>query len=774
MERAPAVAGQSSPAPARASVPVGLLVLALLGPFTAGRSMADAEPAPTGAPALEARPPLDAQADRFSSPEPGVWSLIGNVVLRSGEILLQADEVRYDTATRSGEAKGSVLFVVAGTRVSGRTLVFDLDDHTAELTETTGYLEQGLIFRARRVQQLDRDRLRFESGFFTACVQPVPYWSFRVTSGVIVRDRYVHLYNMVLKAGPIPVFYSPWLAFPIKPDRSTGLLLPQFGSSQRLGTSIGNAFFWALRRNQDATFMVDAFSGGSLGGGLEYRFLPNPLGGGVFNGYLIDEEDPEGGDPERRRWNVRFRERQDFHHGGRFLADIDLVSDPDYYLDYARDLDRGSDPAALSRAEYVLTRGFVFFAGRLERREQFFSDATVLQTRLPEAELRMRSRRLGSTPFYLAFDGSASLLEKEAPGFPTGSYGRIDIFPALSAPWAPLPWLNVTPTLRLRETYYTRGLEPGPPPVFGDSQERGFLQFSLETLGPRLSRVGTRADGTGKWRTTIEPRLTYRYQTSPDAEENLRVPVFDEIDALPADLNEIEYGVVSRLFARRLARTDHGTVPTPAPEGSPPVATLPPLLSSPVEIASLSVTQRHSFMAPLSFDLEGVDTDNDGLADATTAVAESRFSPIGFAARYNPAVSASLDARLQWDVLEDTVLAASVSAGLFDPRLGFLSTSYVFRNGLDGLAADSTQLRLTGGTSFLQHRMALAVSMSYDLEQRVLQDQRYRLGYDTQCCGFAVEVLDRDYVGTDQREFRFVVNLRGIGNFLDLQGGGSR
>ena len=55
-----------------------------------------------------------------------------------------------------------------------------------------------------------------------------------------------------------------------------------------------------------------------------------------------------------------------------------------------------------------------------------------------------------------------------------------------------------------------------------------------------------------------------------------------------------------------------------------------------------------------------------------------------------------------------------------------------------------------------------------------LQDARYRFGYDTQCCGFAIEILDRNFVGTKQQEFRFVINLRGIGNFLDLRGGAGR
>ena len=65
------------------------------------------------------------------------------------------------------------------------------------------------------------------------------------------------------------------------------------------------------------------------------------------------------------------------------------------------------------------------------------------------------------------------------------------------------------------------------------------------------------------------------------------------------------------------------------------------------------------------------------------------------------------------------------------------------------------------------------MSLNYDATLSRLQDQRYRIGYDTQCCGLAFEILERDFIGTEQREFRFVLNLRGIGNFIDLQGGGA-
>jgi hypothetical protein len=444
----------------------------------------------------------------------------------------------------------------------------------------------------------------------------------------------------------------------------------------------------------------------------------------------------------------------------------------------------------------------------VERREQFFAFNDVIQSRLPEAELRLRSRRLGSSPLYLSLESSAALLDKQAPGFPDGGYGRVDIFPTLSVPLSPAPWLDLTPTLRLRETYYTRALDPeqsgpGQDGAFGDSLSREFLQFELQALGPRLTRIFFDEAGRGRRKSTIEPRLAYRYQTAPPELDTARVPQFDEIDILPGDLNEVEYGVVTRLFARKTSRTaddeeEEGdqagregvpaspAVVAPAAPGLPgEVAagndwSLPrpgldatgQLTTSPVEVVNVSLTQRYSFDRSLSFDQEFQDTTGDGFPDTLAVVDESSFSPVTLAARLNPSTLTSVDARLSYDVLEQKVARASVSAGLYSLRRGFLNATWFFTNDLEGLDFNDSRLRVSGGTSFLRHKLSVAVSLNYDAGLQKLQDQRYRFGYDTQCCGIALEVLDRDFIGTQQREFRFVLNLRGLGNFLDLQAGG--
>ena len=71
-------------------------------------------------------------------------------------------------------------------------------------------------------------------------------------------DHYTVLRNAIFSVKGVPMLYLPFLYYPTKKDdRATGFLIPTYGSSTLRGQSIHNAFFWAIDRSQDATFMHD-------------------------------------------------------------------------------------------------------------------------------------------------------------------------------------------------------------------------------------------------------------------------------------------------------------------------------------------------------------------------------------------------------------------------------------------------------------------------------------------------------------------------------------
>ena len=189
----------------------------------------------------------------------------------------------------------------------------------------------------------------------------------------------------------------------------------------------------------------------------------------------------------------------------------------------------------------------------------------------------------------------------------------------------------------------------------------------------------------------------------------------------------------------------------------------------PVEILSLEFRQFRS----LNTDLRSEDFDEDGVldpgedTDANGILDRSRYSALEMIGRFNPGPGASVDLRGSWDPLFDQLSELSLSGNLYSPtaRSAF---SIVRRAGVGPLDETRTQFRIAAGVALWSGKVRLDAEGTYDLELKQVPDQRYRVEYYTQCCGFLADYLQRDFTALTRREFRFTIDLRGIGKLFDL------
>ena len=91
---------------------------------------------------------FEAHADSMRALTRDQFELSGNVTFRSGGMLLQADRLVYDRVARTGQAEGNVLYAQGGGRLAGDRITFNVLKNTAVVINATGYLDQGIIFRA--------------------------------------------------------------------------------------------------------------------------------------------------------------------------------------------------------------------------------------------------------------------------------------------------------------------------------------------------------------------------------------------------------------------------------------------------------------------------------------------------------------------------------------------------------------------------------------------------------------------------------------------------
>jgi len=818
------------------------------------------------------------------------------VDIRCGDLRLQADLVRYIPSTHDVHAEGNVVLDQTRVRITADSLDYNLETGTGQFINARGYAEPTIMFEAARVEQTSKDTLILEDASFTACTQPTPYWSFKIGRGILRLDDYAYLHDLSFKVGKATVFWTPYLVWPIKTDRVSGLLFPEFGFSNRSGTIVSEAWYWAMNRSMDATVFFDYMSKSGYGSGLEYRYVPSDTGRGRFSGYYIrDQVAKEENDPgvPVDRWVIDYEHQQNLGSEWRFVATANFVSDFDYYLDFERDIRVSSLPQAISKAYLTRNWGFYSLNAWAERREQLVQEpvqptvygqpilstveTTIVRWVAPEIEFRSRRQRIGPSPFFIGLESTIDHLDK---GETDTSYGRADIYPQVTSQLSPVPWIDINANASVRDTYYTRsqavdlgcdnlpdtgdygegnGLEDierdndpvgvfgpeddlgcdnvqGPPFDWGENNQvrdrertvvvdedldRRLYQAGLTVIGPKVSRIfdTPHSDFSPQYKNTIEPTLRYTYVSSIK-NPTLIIP-FDEIDTVPGKSNRLTYGFTTRLYARRPVTSvsemgfdaqaapgatgslqdalaemlrksqedrareaadragDAATTAPAAGAGTAPGAVDAggaPILNT-IEVATLEIVQDYSFLGPLS---------------VSAALDEKRpISPVRGTLRINPSINTSIDLRTSFDVLFRQVRDASLSANLRAPGRGFIDVTWTMARDLEGKALeeqglafatpfDRSQIGLTGEATLFARRLLMGFQINYEMGdilpgQPRMRDQRYRAGYNTQCCGFQFEYLNRNFSGTDQEEFRFLINLKGVGNVVDFHqrtGGG--
>jgi len=756
----------------------------------------------------------------------------GEVTIESAGGRIQADRITFRDR-HIVEAEGNVLVVWEQNRISGTSMVYDMgipDDPDPSKRIARGVIENAIgqvdpefFFQARRVETIGDDRVILHHAQVTTCTQPVPYWSFHVSKAKIRIDGYAHLFNLRPAIGKVPFFYLPYLLWPVKRDRAPGLLFPEFGTTTSRGRLVSIPLFVPLGPSADVTFMPQYYTIAGWGLGAKIRAVPNRDGYAEATGqYIWDEVEGRG------RYRALFKQTQTFLNGFRMVSDVDIVSDFDYYTDYVRNLTYSSSPTSLGRMSFTRSGKWTSLLVKEEYREQLFAPTftnpapTLVQSTLPEIQWRGRSTRLGKSPLFISFVSSYDNIRQVGDRIDV-DYMRVDASPQISLPWSPRAWVDITPSIAYRSTYWTR--YQAPPPVGSEQATiienglwRNLLGASLDIRGPKFFRIfqkEAKPDKDGnpgkakKYKNTIEPRVLYTYQQAFDRQSD--IIIYDEVDRFGITANTLSYGLASRIIGQReraapeaegstgekilipegesgklreavsATREQESELQPPAP--APAAAETAPL--EPVEIASVELAQTYSINAKAS----SIDRNGDGIIDES-----SSFSAVTLSGRYNPKTYANFSFVARYDVLFDSISEVSLS-GNFRERLARGLFSAVYHPGLGQQATqvavpcpdplqtgcfvtvftdreDATQIRFQGDFGPLLGRLRLGMDATYNVspqpDEKHLPYQRWRMEYYTQCCGFLAEYLQYNYSTDPRKEFRFAVDLRGIGKLFDF------
>ena len=506
--------------------------------------------------------------------------LSGTVEIEHQDYRLRADAVEVDLVTQDVIAIGNVILDQGPRRLSGKTMTFNLESETGTLTDASAFVDPDYYFTGREISKVGPDVYTVEDGVFTACDQEVPDWSFRLGQARVEVEGYAYIKNARLNVKKAPIFYTPYLVYPTKTERARGLLIPNFGYSERRGTYLGMAYFQPLGRSYDTTVYLDGYSEGYVGIGNELRYAPTQGTAGELESYVIRDEETDDW-----RWRVDLdHESRDLPYGMRGVIDWTEYSDFQFFRDFERDFDRNSLRFEESKAFLTGNWGTHLVNLQVTDRETFSGDRINLDRQLPALEYRLRSTPIVETPIfdaplYLSVTSSLAGIQVDRSATYDATYQRVDLFPQVSLPIEPAPWLSLSLNAAGRATYWTDSLETDADVVAatgssfsGESLTRTATSYGAELIGPSISKVFDAAIGPfGRFKHLIEPRVTYSY--NDEFEDQNRVPSFDSVDRLFSG-NVARLSLINRLKAKPADEEEGGAAR---------------------EILTFELTQRYSF-----------------------------------------------------------------------------------------------------------------------------------------------------------------------------------
>jgi LPS-assembly protein len=688
------------------------------------------------------------------------YVLDDGVEIRYQDLVVTARRAEVDARTKVVTAEGDVVLDQGPRRLAGDTLTFDLGTKTGTLTHASAYVSPGYIMQGEEISKVGEDVYTLTDGSFTSCEQEVPAWSFKLGRARVRVDGYAKVKNASMRVKKVPVFYLPYILWPVKEERTSGFLLPQPGYSSRRGPSLSLAYYQTLGRSYDTTVEVDLYGEEYFGLGNEFRYRPTDQTTGNLVAYVISDPEAEAGEDDVR-WKVDWQHRtRDLPFGLRGVVDFQDFSDFDFFREFERDFNQTS-------LRFLDSRGYV--SGNwgpqslnilVNQRETFITaDRTVTLSKLPEIEYRLRPTKLGPTPLYLTVDSSLDYLSLDRNESYRGDYFRGNLFPQLTLPLRVAPWLNVSLSAGERFTYYGDSLRTDAELLELPAEERDRFRgetltravpfAGAEVVGPSFSRI---FEGSARrFKHVIEPRFTYTFADAFD--DQIRIPIFDEVDGLTSD----HIGRVSlsnRILAKPVAR--EGEEDAPAGGGSAR------------EMLLFELSQAFSFDEDRPLQRGNVLDVIDGIE--TTRPVTRSAGPIVALLRYNPRETLSLKTQVNYNTLFSEIESTQVS-GFVGRGVNTLGLTWFTRTLPDVSETVGNQVRLTGSVGILPNRLRVQGQINYDLEQSLLQQQRYILDYTGSCYGLRFEV--RDFTAGELRDtdFRLAVTLKNVGTFLDLTGG---
>ncbi len=289
------------------------------------------------------------ESDAASFDAAGLAVLTGHVQAYQDTRSVAADSVTYDEKTGKLVVKGAVDFEDPKLGVRSDAGVYDAlggaDFNEANFRifdrNGRGFAKEMAIHPDGKV---DLTQVRY-----TSCPVGNQDWMLQASSISLDTDQQEGTARgVVMRFKDVPIFYTPYISFPVGDERKSGVLFPSFGHSGNNGYMLEVPYYFNLAPNYDLTLTPGYLSARGVQLGGEFRFLTASSHGQIEENFL-----PNDTIEHSDRAYIHITDITDIRQGLRFDTDIASVSDSNYFENFAAGADQTSVTFLERRAELL-------------------------------------------------------------------------------------------------------------------------------------------------------------------------------------------------------------------------------------------------------------------------------------------------------------------------------------------------------------------------------------------------------------------------------------
>ena len=462
---------------------------------------------------------VDVQADSAQLVGEGTSIFSGNVVVTRGGRELTAERATYNQTSGTVTARNKI-------RLRDSEIVLDaeqaewsmLSDEGASIGVEYHLRQNHARGKANYVSKQAAAETHLQHASYTTCAKGDNFWDLQATTVSLDHEEAVGTAKDVLvRIKDVPVFYTPYITFPLNDERKSGFLVPSVGSSTETGFDLQTPYYWNISPGRDATIIPRYMAERGIQLNGEYRYLYESGHGEVQVGFLNSDDLRNNGD-DINPFYGEDRKQFTFKHTSTFESrwsneiDYNYVSDDAYLEDFGSNLTLASTTHLNRRFDLRYGGDNWRFTGRLQG-YQTITGAQKHYQRLPQLILE------GSYPDQAL--GLSYGLRTEYSDFDHDirvDGQRFDIEPSVSLPLQTASTF-FTPRVAVKYTQYR--LDENDDTITNDSPSRTLPFVSVDS-GVFFERDMTLSDTN--YIQTLEPRAFYLY--IPERNQG-DIPIFD-------------------------------------------------------------------------------------------------------------------------------------------------------------------------------------------------------------------------------------------------------